>query len=308
MSRQILGSKAEPLPRNDERIADVSDTLDGSKEAPKLQEPRRNVEDTSQKFHNTEKIQPEWDTTELLNGEVEAILSTAEVRRVRKLAGAKKKAFVELEGRGSAVYYEDLSDAKSARASYLVDKALGLNVAAVTVMREINGKMGCLEQFIPDAESGTGSYKMLQKDENMKDQLVILGLFDALILNTDRHGWNVVLKGDKVYGIDHDSAFSGVSWAQFDTFMWEDIVGRKIPARIRDSISSFDLDAEKKHALRHDLLEVLDEESVNLFFDRYEKVKEIVMTGSLPTEDPRKRSYEQFRAFQEKVLPPDTFI
>jgi hypothetical protein len=98
------------------------------------------------------------------------------------------------------------------RAAYLLDRALGLNMVPVAVLRKVRRFRGALSAWIDGAVIETERRKQkLQPPEPtlLKHQRDIMYIFDALIGNTDRNAGNqLTTPADwKLHLIDHSRSF-----------------------------------------------------------------------------------------------------
>jgi hypothetical protein len=96
----------------------------------------------------------------------------------------------------------DFSYADREAAAYELDEALGLNVVPPTIVREIDGKRGMVQQFVDVDPSGMYGGKVDQ------DSVYGLAVIDIATGNTDRHSGNVLIDKDRrVVAIDQGLSF-----------------------------------------------------------------------------------------------------
>ncbi len=98
-------------------------------------------------------------------------------------------------------------------AAYLLDRALGLGMVPVTVLRTVDGQPGSLQAWVEgalDQETAEGYNMEFFESEGKTSQLSLARVFDALIGNTDRKPADVLglVNRDQVMLIDHSKAFS----------------------------------------------------------------------------------------------------
>jgi hypothetical protein len=98
------------------------------------------------------------------------------------------------------------------RAAYLLDRELAMNMVPVTVIREVEGKMGAITEWVPGViDEGERQERKLDSDPRSirMRQTDVRRMFDALIQNTDRNLGNTLYDLDNwsVYLIDHSRAF-----------------------------------------------------------------------------------------------------
>lgn len=103
-------------------------------------------------------------------------------------------------------------DYRYERAAYLLDRHLGLDMVPVAVLREIDGERGVLIDWV----SGAVTEMERRNRELFPDtppsllrQRDMMKIFDALILNEDRHLGNelITLEDWKLHLIDHSRSF-----------------------------------------------------------------------------------------------------
>lgn len=186
---------------------------------------------------NKEKT-PHYKTSE------EEILETYKTKSVEKLKGGVNLVqLLELEGDGSAIFKPQKGEVgarlgfesalyKRERAAYLVDRFFGLNLVPSTIIREIKGEIGSVQQFIPDAKEGM--LLTQQEFQSYKEDLKKLWIFDYIIWNADRHSGNFIFKDNKLYAIDHGMAFAEI---QHKAHWYEAFFDEPIP---QDLIESFE--------------------------------------------------------------------
>lgn len=109
------------------------------------------------------------------------------------------------------------------RAAYLLDRALGLDMVPVAVIRQVRRRESAFIEFIDRASYERDSPHTPSGGERaeLARQKAVMRIFDALIYNTDRNTQNLLVDdGDwRLYLIDHSRAFRQVSdlpegWAE----------------------------------------------------------------------------------------------
>ncbi|MEJ2086572.1 MAG: hypothetical protein P8Y44_12995 [Acidobacteriota bacterium] len=102
-------------------------------------------------------------------------------------------------------------DFRYERAAYLLDRALGLNMVPVAVIRSRRGDDGVLVAWIENAshENEMQGKPTGPQMAELTRQKQLMYLFDALIENTDRRRENWMIDNDEwnLYLIDHSRAF-----------------------------------------------------------------------------------------------------
>jgi len=184
---------------------------------------------------------------------------------------------------------ETLPGSQRERAAYLVNKFLGFDLIPTTVIREIDGEIGSLQEFIPDTKAYDG--------ELDKFSLIDLGLLDYINFNRDRHPANLLTEktnNKKIHAIDNGLTFTKIKMLGGgfikdypDVVKIRDIVfcDTPIPKNTRERIEEFLSNKEKKELLRGSLSELLGHNNTEACFKRIEKVGQFAKKGKIETTD-----------------------
>jgi len=149
----------------------------------------------------------------------EDILKSYEKKESRLLRGVLNKVlFVELKDDGAGIFkpksgeHEGLRKVVQAgtyfrreRAAYLVDRFLGFGLIPPTVIREIDGEIGSMQQFIPDAKTEYQVSKDELAGDSSQQQLMKLWILDYIICSSDRK--DNLFKDGKIWAIDNGLSF-----------------------------------------------------------------------------------------------------
>lgn len=217
-----------------------------------------------------EKIETEEGKSPIPNPD-EKIFVSSELGEEKELNGSSTGArFIKLRERGKAGIFK-LAGSNKERAAYVVDKFLNLNFVPATVLRNIGGETGSFQEFITHAKTGIE----ISDNKIPQEQLKELRFFDFLIGNGDRHDRNFLIKGKKIFAIDHHSSFWPGKWG----YKRYEILGENIPPRLKDAISSFSKWQDGKRLLNGFLTELLTNEEVTAFWKRFECLTECAKKG-----------------------------
>ncbi len=98
-------------------------------------------------------------------------------------------------------------------AAYRLDRRLGLGLVPATVLRDLGGRRGSLQLWVPGAvdKEAAEAYELELYQTELTDRQLALGaVFDALIGNGDREPSDVLclVNGEQVFLIDHSESFS----------------------------------------------------------------------------------------------------
>lgn len=201
---------------------------------------------------------------------------------------------------------------KRERASYLVDKYLNLGFVPPTVIRTIDGRIGSLQQFIPDTDwyptDDEAEWMSPQEEKKFKrhdattaqrtrkqriEEFKRLWLFDMLIWNCDRSLGNKVVKERWLVAVDNNITFGN---DPLKVYRGDHFVDMPLPEDTVETIQSLAEDVEAQEQLRADLSELLTSDEVDAFFSRLHSLaKVLVDNNGVITKDKIERyGYEGF--------------
>ncbi|OGY65275.1 MAG: hypothetical protein A3A16_01995 [Candidatus Harrisonbacteria bacterium RIFCSPLOWO2_01_FULL_44_18] len=186
---------------------------------------------------------------------------------------------VRLEVRAGTYY-------KRERATYLVDRFLDFNLVPPTVIREIDGEIGSLQQIVDYDNFGFEvPWHKLPEKELMK-----LFALDYILWSSDRGPENLLIKNNRIYAIDNGLTFGpdkflpferegvslgGDSEKSYSPPPPEIYSHWSIPAEIKEKINTF-LERGRWQILRGQLLELLPPDEVDACFARIQKFAELI--------------------------------
>ena len=208
----------------------------------------------------------------------EAVLESQEITAIRPLREGRDTSisFVRLKDSGLAVFksserltlrsFEHGTLHKRERAAYLIDKFLGFDLVPPTVIREIDGKIGSLQEFIPNTKEGGISVNERNRPDVVR-QLVKLWLLDFAIWSFDRCSRNLLYSEGKVYAIDNEFSFKNENPMFYKQFFDE-----IIPQDIIDQFEKFLSEIEGQKELRKELSRLLPPKDVEAFFARVKRI------------------------------------
>lgn len=179
-----------------------------------------------------------------------------------------------------SIINKDFSYAQREVLAYKIDQSLGFNMVPETRLRRIiidsESKLGSIQTWIEDKDiisfaDFTSKTKNILKEDTYK-----LGIFDFLIGNTDRHGFNILVnkKTRKIVNIDHGCSFPS---------SYEDLVAFK--KRQELGLQEFKCSPLKKYY--KDVYK--ENQSFNSFFNKDEREKIIKSLNDLDIEDMAKK-------------------
>lgn len=245
-------------------------------------------------------LEPEIEATLQLDAQAkrkrtESDLKEREVSSSSSLNGGCNESYiVELKDDGKGVFKPQEGEStyireyreffKRERAAYIVDKFLNFNLIPPTVIREIDGKLGSVQQFIPDARMGLYAKEYAKKDGylQMQDDLVRMSIMDYILYNSDRHDRNFMVKERKVIAIDNGCCFGRSEYGmtlQRYILVTEDL-DRESVKEIKQQVENLLQNAQQKELMRGFLEELLPKDEVQAFFDRLEIIKDQLETNS----------------------------
>lgn len=214
--------------------------------------------------------------TELSDREMQGFLAQAPVIAVRTLGrGGTRPQLVALEAHGEVrrgIFKTVGGDGGTDRyqhevAAYLLDRALGLGMVPVTVLRTLDGQPGSLQTWVEgalDQETAEGYNMEFFKTAGKTSQLSLAHVFDALIGNTDRKPADVLglVNRDQVMLIDHSKAFS--TSPELPPGLAP--IG-PMPASMAEALESLD-----RQSVERQLGKLLSEAQIEALFERRDKI------------------------------------
>jgi len=239
----------------------------------------------------------------------EEILETRRERKTSGLnGGINETEFIELEDDGAGVFkpregervVRDEVEAgtyyKRERAAYLMDRFLGFGMVPPTVIRQIKGKVGSFQEFIPEALNGhmitALEYKKMEQTEFRR-----LWILDYILWNSDRHRGNFLYKDGKIYAIDNGLTFGNDDFIPHASFF-----GAEIPNDITEKLRLFLSWEQGKTILRTLLSELLSQGEVDACLARIEFIAGILKNhNGVPQE-----YYEELPFYPKKLAAPET--
>lgn len=183
-----------------------------------------------------------------------------------EVEGVNKAIFKPKAGEKEAPYRPDISPGTfylRETAAFLVDDALETHLVPLTTIREIDGMIGSIQEYVEEAHHpseiglNTGKLHALPEDHHHFEQLFRLWLFDYIINNKDRSDSNTLVKGAQLYAIDHGSAF-GVSKMQSLAYYYN----TEIPKSVAESFIRLKNDKDALEQLQQSMSSLLSEAEV----------------------------------------------
>lgn len=238
-------------------------------------------EEAAESIHLTRK---KYESPQSIKSPEEEILASREKKSLEKIGyGITDSSFVELKDDGKGIFKG--SDYKNERAAYLVDRFLNLRLTPPTVIRKIDGKIGSIQKFIENTSTANSmDRERVEFIEAYKNDLIKLWIFDLIIKNRDRHGGNLLVKGDNIYAIDHGFSFNYENdyneikehCGYYDPYT--SFYDTPLPQDIIDNFKRFNDTPELKEILRELLTELLGKKTADTCIQRIEYITKIMET------------------------------
>jgi len=152
-------------------------------------------------------------------------------------------------------------------AAYRLDRALRLNMVPVTVLREVDGQLGSVQEWVEGAidREAAEAYELdLFAPEEVGEQLARGEIFDALIGNYERRSDDILclVGGHRLYLIDHSKAFSTSTVVE-----WDEAKTSAADPRLIDAIGRLD-----RSSLIQELGELINEDQIDALLARRDKI------------------------------------
>ena len=167
------------------------------------------------------------------------------VSRIELGKGENKPELVVFEDGSKAVWKPHrewfASNYRAEVLAYELDQTLGFNLVPATIEKTIDGKIGSLQAFVPDAVEAFRAPRI--KPSQLDKQTI----FDYIISNGDRHQGNfLVNKEGNIYSIDNGISFGNRVVPRPDQLDVDRFIKSKEGTRIYERIKSLDLNQLKK--------------------------------------------------------------
>jgi len=224
------------------------------------------------------------DPAVLSDRDLRDVLAMAEILHSRYLGrGSTRPRLLELEKHGASqrgifksVEIEEATDEgqkidryQHEMAAYRLDRALGLNMVPVTVLREIDGQTGSVQEWVEGAidREAAEAYELdLFSSAEVVDQLARGRIFDILIGNPGREPNDVLclIGKHRLYFIDHSKAFStstDIDWVEEGAI--------SVDPSLVEAIERLD-----RSSLIQELGELIDEAQIDALLERRDKILE----------------------------------
>ncbi len=212
--------------------------------------------------------------------EDEELLMSRRAKGIGKLeSGVTESARVELENDGEAVF-KIMEGYKNERIAYLLDHIIGFNLVPTTVIRTLVRHEGSFQRHIDAPTSEQVEYEVT---DELEVQLMKMWVLDLMIGNMDRHSNNFLVKGNRVYAVDHEasnpsSPIIGLE-SGFDQFYDE-----QLDDEVVQILRNF-LERSGDQKILHELLaELTDEPSAERCMKRVLYISELVVQNGMLTE------------------------
>lgn len=213
---------------------------------------------------------------EIKSPDEEILISRRETKVKSLEGGTTHPLFVELKDDGKGVFKEAAWERE--RAVYLIDRFLGLELVPPTVVRQVNGILGSLQRFIPDATLG-GNKDMETHLAACKTDMIKLWLLDIIIDNGDRNYANFLIKNSKVYAIDNGYSLNygnkkdSLCYADFEKRIslycgYKRFPGENLPVKLAGQMKKFLENTAGQKILQELLAELIGEDNARACLKR----------------------------------------
>lgn len=313
--REMNGSQAEENSTDDERIiragyADLFDMPQGRQREPQEIIKRKDEERSEETIlANLE--------ARVLAGKQKSLTEHEEVMRTHEAVeshvlggGANITELVKIKDDGSVVFKPSTGERsmgeavnahiepgtyyKRERAAYLVSEYFEFKLVPPTVIREIDGKVGSAQEFVPDTQPAAKLYRdrstlfskmnlaARAEDRRYKESLTKLFVLDHLIWNTDRRAVNFLLKEDGgVVAIDNGLAFNRAGEeGELQWYGATNFYDREVPQALIERFKEFASNPEAENGLRTSMEGLLSQEEVDALVFRAKQMAVAMTEGS----------------------------
>ncbi len=165
-------------------------------------------------------------------------------------------------------------------AAYLLDRLLGIHLVPVTIVREVNGVEGSVQEWIEDVSSLRKALDAQNRDYNcdvalLCRRLTAMYVLDSLIFNIDRNYDNILVNAMKesFFLIDHSRAF------RTDKKVTPPVAGQGV-VKIDKGLAA-DLKALNPEVLTQSLSEHLSKSQIKAVAKRRDNLLKVLKKGGL---------------------------
>jgi len=170
---------------------------------------------------------------------------------------------------------------KSERAAYLVDKFFKFDLIPTTVIRNIEGKEGSYQLYIPNTKKGDE----VTKDSIPTEELINMVVLDFLNNTEDRHEENILIAEEYIKSPDNYRSFSEEFVLRRPVYFDKNLFSAPIPEETKNKIIEHGNSSEEKEVLIESLEELLNKNEVNAFSKRLEYLTKFADRGTFLSED-----------------------
>ncbi len=239
-------------------------------------------------------IKAETNERKLQKSQKEKRLETEKAIDIKELRGGANKVFIVKLADGTMGIFkpkggeqkrlrdgiETGSFYKRERAAYLVDCFFDFDLVPTTVIREINGEVGSFQEFIPDTVPGWNGYTKTKSKGDIEKELMKMWIFDLIIWSLDRHGYNFLMKKNKIYAIDNGLSFGKATLTTFNRYF-----DKPIPEEIIDKFKKFfENKEENEKILRMALEDLLSKEEIDSCVKRINAIGNLIINNKVISE------------------------
>ena len=216
----------------------------------------------------------------------EEVLTSREKTSSRKIGrGVTDSSFVELKDDGKGIFKTE--GYENERGAYLIDRFLGFNLTPPTAIRVLDGEMGSMQEFIPDAAT---FYELVDSqprvsvdniNEKHKLDFMKMWIFDIIIGNNDRHDGNFLIQGDILYAIDHGRSLQ-YNRDEFLEYIdlgkgYKKFFDQEIPVELIEGIKFFLSRPEEQEILEDLLAEIFNRKYASACLKRIRTIGEMLI-------------------------------
>lgn len=171
---------------------------------------------------------------------------------------------------------------KRERAAYLVSRSLKFNFVPATILREVGGRHGSIQDFVKDPKQNLWD---LDESEMPEGELFALAIFDYLIWNKDRKNENFFIRSGKIQATDNGLSFD--NWSQYliSGNLKRYVADQEVPHGLLSNLSSFVEDDGKRANLKNQLTGLIPEKTIEAMFKRIEKTVKLLSRGIITRQD-----------------------
>jgi hypothetical protein len=162
------------------------------------------------------------------------------------------------------------------RAGYLIDKYIGFDLVPPTVIRDVFGEQGSVQQYVENTQTYWNAEEEIYKQFPLEYQKLLM--LDYITFNRDRNDSNLLVGEKQIHAIDNERTFEEEP-PMDDSFNipHPDVSPQRLlDQTVAQLLLDFQNDQSRKDALKMELESLLDKQTIEATFARIAILTKII--------------------------------